>query len=103
MHSTAPLLFRSNPLSRYWDWATNSNVPAAAREPKINVSLPEKANGPVVTRQIDNPLYSYKFQKASRLVRDFTPVINAEANDAWQDKNPMRPNTMVSGYSIVRS
>jgi len=71
----------------------------------IEVRLPIKAGGPIITKNIHNPLYSYKFKSAHRIVRDFTPVVNAQFFDAFQDPakpNP-RPNSHVGSYSFSRS
>jgi tyrosinase len=59
----------------YWDWAAQRDrdsedyFPDSISSPKINVVTPQ-SNGQVV--QIDNPLYSYKFNPLNPVSGDFT-------------------------------
>ncbi|EWC46374.1 hypothetical protein DRE_04317 [Drechslerella stenobrocha 248] len=97
----------------YWDWAnkeTQSHLPKCAKEPTIKVMQPN-AKGVAVSREIDNPFYTYVFKGKENefLTAPFNTQKGILSQTNRRPKNALgksneeaADNAMHSGYSTRR-
>ena len=74
-----PGLKLTRPRARFWDWATNPDLPGPCRTPKISIKLPlPGSDADPVAQTICNPLWSYRFKSTIRRFRDMGITRNVE-------------------------
>lgn len=59
---------------RYWDWASDANLPEIVNQRNIDINLPTADSNELVPVTVPNPLYSYKFKDGYRRERDFSII-----------------------------
>ncbi|KAI0342042.1 Di-copper centre-containing protein [Trametopsis cervina] len=72
----------------YWDWAASPELPPKLFDEKITVSLPPLAN----QTQIDNPLYTYRFQNNTATSYGFHEPFTVWAETIRNPPNAAKPN-----------